>query len=131
MAIARGKICADNVTHIKISNKLTRSINYFLINLYLTKLVNNCWFSIAANAFIIRNNNKTNIKTRFISLWLCNVSFIWRIDSFKTRKMYGVRMSDLWCTNIWRQGCYFWISFKTTNDTLTTYTYLLNVRPNT
>ena len=28
--IARGKICADNVTHIKISNKLTPSINYFL-----------------------------------------------------------------------------------------------------
>ena len=27
----RGKICADNVTHIKISNKLIPSINYFLI----------------------------------------------------------------------------------------------------
>jgi hypothetical protein len=27
---ARGKIYADNVAHIKISNKLTPSINYFL-----------------------------------------------------------------------------------------------------
>ena len=25
------KFCTDNVTHIKISNKLTPSINYFLI----------------------------------------------------------------------------------------------------
>jgi len=31
-AKARGKICADNVTHIKISNKLTPSINYFYSN---------------------------------------------------------------------------------------------------
>jgi hypothetical protein len=31
-AIARSKICADNVTHIKISNKLTPSINYFYFN---------------------------------------------------------------------------------------------------
>ena len=27
-----GKICADNVTHIKISNKLTPSIYYFYSN---------------------------------------------------------------------------------------------------
>ena len=31
-AKARGKICADNVTYIKISNKLTPSINYFYSN---------------------------------------------------------------------------------------------------
>jgi len=31
-AIATGKICADNVTHIKISNKFTPSINYFYSN---------------------------------------------------------------------------------------------------
>ena len=30
MGNIRGKICADNVTHIKISDKLTPSINYFL-----------------------------------------------------------------------------------------------------
>jgi hypothetical protein len=29
--MGNGKICTDNVTHIKISNKLTPSINYFLI----------------------------------------------------------------------------------------------------
>ena len=28
----RGKICEDNVTHIKISNNLTPSINYFYSN---------------------------------------------------------------------------------------------------
>jgi hypothetical protein len=31
-AKARGTICADNVTHIKIFNKLTPSINYFYSN---------------------------------------------------------------------------------------------------
>ena len=31
-AKASGKICADNVTNIKISNKLTPSINYFYSN---------------------------------------------------------------------------------------------------
>jgi hypothetical protein len=31
-ATGRGKNCADNVTHIKISNKLTPSINYFYSN---------------------------------------------------------------------------------------------------
>ena len=31
-ASASGEICADNVTHIKISNKLTPSANYFYSN---------------------------------------------------------------------------------------------------
>ena len=31
-AKARGKNCADNVTHIKISSKVTPSINYFYSN---------------------------------------------------------------------------------------------------
>ena len=31
-AEARDKICVDNVTHIKIFNKLTPSINYFYSN---------------------------------------------------------------------------------------------------
>jgi len=30
--MGNGKICADNVTHIKISNKLTPSIDYFYSN---------------------------------------------------------------------------------------------------
>ena len=37
-------ICADNVTHIKISNKLTPSINYFYSNrTYTVNLRNNLW----------------------------------------------------------------------------------------
>ena len=37
-------ICSDNVTHIKISNKLTPSINYFYSNrTYTVNLRNNLW----------------------------------------------------------------------------------------
>jgi hypothetical protein len=45
-AKARCKICADNVTHIKISNKLTPFINYFYSNRTYTV---NFWYLFVYN----------------------------------------------------------------------------------
>ena len=55
--VARGKIYADNVAHIKISNKLTPSINYFLnSHMFNGKLIFLISFCFIFFKYFLNNN---------------------------------------------------------------------------